>query len=568
MIAPDTISNADQECVSFLMTLKHRAVTPPLSSRRHPGSSSFTAETEVETSKNGQMYPVEESLNVSSYPSSNSGMSMPIATEDDHLNLSPSQHFVRMHCCEFFVSDGATATKAVSQRDYYYQGPIASTNSRDPSSADIVGIRCKFCKDAPPNSRAAQHMSFPSNLSGIRDAVGVIQRRHLPYCSLIPNDVKNKLNYLKESVPSNDHRWIGRQQYWVDSAKKVGLCDTHNGIRMIQDMVKSPPCFKTPSPRDIPSYQSKIYHNYKSPGWNEIKLNSGGATYDSYKIPNALTSTMNSEQMSSSSVSCFSSKDTFVNTITAEKLVELIGDTELVEMQDKDLVPDYLFVAMAQMQPCSLTYADRVGCYKDREIGFVGMSCKHCGGQPGFGKYFPATMRSLAQTTTSQTIVKHIAVKCRACPPEIRLAVVTLQNDQLNQDKALKDTTSKGAFDSRPRYGSRKIFFQRLWSRLHGGELPVAEPAVSPQERPTVVSPQLDESVSYPQSYHDRWSSGSNHHAIKGEQCNDYQPNDKIHSSNLYRTSHVEKRSRAVSYVHEEDGLPRLKMSRMVSNHH
>jgi hypothetical protein len=138
----------------------------------------------------------------------------------------------------------------------------------------------------------------------------------------------------------------------------------------------------------------------------------------------------------------------------------LLGDSKLVFLKDRDLVPDSLFVAMAQMKRCHLTDADRVGCYKSRELGFTGFCCKHCGGQPGFGKYFPASVRSLAQTTTSQTILKHIGSKCRFCPPHVRQAVVDLQRQQ-----AIREGSSSG----RPRYGSRKIFFQRIWGRLHGG---------------------------------------------------------------------------------------------------
>jgi len=137
----------------------------------------------------------------------------------------------------------------------------------------------------------------------------------------------------------------------------------------------------------------------------------------------------------------------------------LLGDSKLVFMKDRDLVPDALFIAMAQMKPCQLTQADRVGCYKSREIGFVGMCCKHCGGQPGFGRYYPNSVRSLAQTTTSQTILKHIGSKCRFCPPHIRQVVLEFQRQQ-----AAKEGIAAG----RPRYGSRKIFFQRMWARLHG----------------------------------------------------------------------------------------------------
>ncbi|KAL7567027.1 hypothetical protein ACA910_019950 [Epithemia clementina (nom. ined.)] len=140
----------------------------------------------------------------------------------------------------------------------------------------------------------------------------------------------------------------------------------------------------------------------------------------------------------------------------------LIADSKLVCMDDQDLVPDPLFAAMAQMKPCRLQYADRVGCYKNRELGFIGMCCKWCGGQPGFGRYYPNSVRSLAQTTTSQTILKHIGSKCRFCPPDVRNAILELQEVQAARE---------GLPTGRPRYGSRKIFFQRVWQRLHNGKV-------------------------------------------------------------------------------------------------
>lgn len=138
----------------------------------------------------------------------------------------------------------------------------------------------------------------------------------------------------------------------------------------------------------------------------------------------------------------------------------IVAESNLVYPKDRDLVPDALYLAMAQMKLCKLTQADRVGCYKSREIGFVGMCCKHCSGQPGFGRYYPNSVRSLAQTTTSQTILKHIGSKCRFCPADIREAVQELLRQQAARE---------GMASGRPRYGSRKIFFQRVWARLHGG---------------------------------------------------------------------------------------------------
>lgn len=50
----------------------------------------------------------------------------------------------------------------------------------------------------------------------------------------------------------------------------------------------------------------------------------------------------------------------------------------LVVAKDRDLIPDALFVALGQMKPCRLQQSDRVGCYKTRTLGFLGMSCKVC----------------------------------------------------------------------------------------------------------------------------------------------------------------------------------------------
>ena len=63
--------------------------------------------------------------------------------------------------------------------------------------------------------------------------------------------------------------------------------------------------------------------------------------------------------------------------------VELAQDAYFVHPAMRSDVSDAFFVAVAQMRPCGLTPDDRVGKYRQREEGFVGMCCKHCGGQPG-----------------------------------------------------------------------------------------------------------------------------------------------------------------------------------------
>jgi hypothetical protein len=56
-------------------------------------------------------------------------------------------------------------------------------------------------------------------------------------------------------------------------------------------------------------------------------------------------------------------------------------------------------------------------------------------------------------------ILKHVGGKCRFCPHHIRQALLELQRQQ-----AAKEGIAAGC----PQYGLRKIFFQCVWSRLHG----------------------------------------------------------------------------------------------------
>lgn len=216
------------------------------------------------------------------------------------------------------------------------------------------------------------------------------------------------------------------------------------------------------------SMSSSIRHPI-SPGTNRAS-----DTYDSDASPSLAEESVSQQQL----------QDQDEEHDSDSIIEKLLAKSDLVMMGDRDLVPDPLFVAMAQMKLCKLTDADRVGSYKSRPIGFIGMCCKHCGGQPGFGKYFPASIRSLAQTTTSQTILKHVSSKCRFSPPYIREAVQELQREQ-----AAKEAAASSA-GGRPRYGSRKVFFQRVWSRLNEGENGSAmnTPPHSEDERSNVSS--------------------------------------------------------------------------------
>ena len=527
IMSGNAITGEDKECISSLMALKYRAITPP-------SSSSTTLK-----KKNKESFPRRVSSAKSDEPSNDATPSskhqwsktdsqqqtcsfcVPIGTDEDVHYLDEVQCFIRSHCLEFFMVEN-------KNNDSANTGTSVTANGR-------IGIRCSFCKHSSTHLKTCGSTYFPTSLSEISLIADTWTSRHLPHCSMIPIDLKNKLGNSTQLfalprggiLPENNH------QFWIHSARKLGLCETVEGIRLHPSarVMNAKPPLPSPTPAAInvqfqsPQFHRKLIHRVSPPAMNHFmherqtdfnrvsptigqtpnyphmvqrstssppptmrpaKKNIPFGYFDSieeYQRHRAASSpstttkrdyNKSTPKKASSKVKADDSsltKDTpdveLKEKVTEEQLNEFIQHAKLVEMKDKDLVPDYLFLAMAQMKPCNLTETDRVGCYKQRKVGFLGMCCKNCGGQPGFGKYFPATVRSLAQTTTSQTIVKHIAVKCRHCPPEVRLALLALQRDQNDKDRAVKDNHGS-TFESRPRYGSRKVFFQRIWDRLHG----------------------------------------------------------------------------------------------------
>jgi hypothetical protein len=103
----------------------------------------------------------------------------------------------------------------------------------------------------------------------------------------------------------------------------------------------------------------------------------------------------------------------------------LLHDSRLVTQNEYGLVPDYMFLAYAQLISCKIEITDKVGSYSERPLDFVGLCCRHCYcknvGSGYGGRYFPDSIRSLAQTTATKTVLKHITSKCHYVPNNIKV---------------------------------------------------------------------------------------------------------------------------------------------------
>jgi hypothetical protein len=125
----------------------------------------------------------------------------------------------------------------------------------------------------------------------------------------------------------------------------------------------------------------------------------------------------------------------------------------IVYQEDLKLVPPYVFFLVNQVESCRFTEADRFVARSKGPVGYPGFQCRHCNGHAGLGKYFPVSSKSLSTNSTSQNIHAHL-LKCRKCPADIKRQLVCLKEEK---GKA-----------PRLEPGWRKIFFDKVWERMHG----------------------------------------------------------------------------------------------------
>eukprot|EP00804_Cyclotella_cryptica_P016155 CCRYP_020638-RA/>CCRYP_020638-RA protein AED:0.05 eAED:0.05 QI:1025/-1/1/1/-1/1/1/424/346 len=251
---------------------------------------------------------------------------------------------------------------------------------RSPVTVGQVGIRCPYC--SPKNEETAARgydvararengVVFPSIVSRIYNATINLLQRHLRTCSFVPPGVLAKYDELKAS----NARSGASKKYWVESALRMGLYDTPNGIRLNKEMY----------------LQTKT--NLKR---SEAAADNSGIT-----------------SLSASNTG---------NTPTEDP-----NAPPLVLPTDKRYTTAFTFHLMAQMQPCVFTEADRLGRRRNLEVGFSGLACRHCFGGHGNGRFFPSSIKTMSDASkTLDAIYKHICV-CKQCPNDIKQGLNNLK---------------------------------------------------------------------------------------------------------------------------------------------
>jgi hypothetical protein len=154
---------------------------------------------------------------------------IPMSLPEDKTSLSPLRCFLREQVVAFSAS-------------------LEDVAVRTPTTFSVtegqVGIACVHCFSLPAKMRLNRAVCFPFSIGRIYQSVADIQRFHLADCTMAPPEVKEKFNQL-QMESSKGSKGLATRQYWVTSAKKLGLVDTEKGIRFGRD--PSLPEEKSPS---------------------------------------------------------------------------------------------------------------------------------------------------------------------------------------------------------------------------------------------------------------------------------------------------------------------------------
>ena len=306
---------------------------------------------------------------------------IPLALPEDKTALSPLRCFLRDQVCAFSATEEDIAVRA-------------------PTTFSIavgqVGIGCIHCLKQSPKYRSNRAVCFPFSIGRIYQSVADIQRFHLGECKMLPSDVKEAFLSL-QSASSKGSKGLATRQYWVASARKLGLVDTQRGIRFGRDPSQPP--------------QAKSF---------SLDILAQAA---------------------------------FSVTTTNKKLVL---------PEDRDTIAEFLYVVMEQLQPCRFTEADR-NKRRVRDVGCIGVECKHCAGQVDGRKFFWSSVSAVESNFVS--VHTHI-LECRMVPQELK--------DKLTELKKLRKEQTAQLMT-----GSQKSFFRRVWERLHREEIVAAESPAS-----------------------------------------------------------------------------------------
>ena len=150
---------------------------------------------------------------------------MLLSTQTDQQYLNPLHCFVRRNVEVFVATNQDIAAPSPGRKNRVAVGQ--------------VGIRCIHCVKLPLKLRVKRSICYPPSISGIYHSVSNMKFDHFGSCRGLPAEAREEFSKLRSSFnrrggsTSNGSRGMSNStaQYYHDSALRLGLTDSADGIR-------------------------------------------------------------------------------------------------------------------------------------------------------------------------------------------------------------------------------------------------------------------------------------------------------------------------------------------------
>lgn len=119
----------------------------------------------------------------------------------------------------------------------------------------------------------------------------------------------------------------------------------------------------------------------------------------------------------------------------------------LVQPGDRDLATAYSFFVMQQMSPCTFTESDRLGKRRTHRFGFPGIACIHCAGKNGSGRYFPSSVKTFADASKTINVLHNHILKCPGAPESVKTKLQSLKDAHHAEKDTMRHGSQKQFFD-------------------------------------------------------------------------------------------------------------------------
>lgn len=362
---------------------------------------------------------------------------------------------------------------------------------RTPTVRGKVGVRCSHCakvvlKDDPekrfwpPGS-----VSYPINVEGLYSVCTQKPALHYETCPHMPDDVKGQLYRMsydaagvsirRQNLNNTGHSSISAGNYYLISAKRIGLINVPGGIRFGRDLGLDP--------LSVEAVRA------------EVEGKSGRKTNGQFRAT------------PTESTAPLLLADKISEQVLAEAIAEKDSGKIIGRSDDSKLVTNFVFLCVRQMAYCHAMPADFETRGKKTalmRLGFTGFCCRHCDEvnnpetSTTIADYSCRSFTSAADNLSSaitNSFYLHLQ-KCYLVPMEIRKALAAYKRIHSRQISRLP-------------HGSQRRLFHAIWARLRAVDMTEEEmlervknapPPRAPEPAPVAIVPAEQPSFAAPES--------------------------------------------------------------------